>query len=375
MKKVVLITNIPTPYRVPLFNELSEALKVRGVQLHVIFGAATYARRKFVVPLSEFRFEYSILGSSAIQRKDVERTSFLYNGLSGKLKQLSPDAVIVSGFSMATWKVFLRSIFRRQPYYIWNGSVIDSYRQEGWLKRLFRKVLLTRATGFISYGKKAKEYLVQLGARPEKVVAGVNTVDTSFFARETEKIRQSTPLHDGKKHLLSIGYLSRRKNIRQLIELVRELSTHRRDFVLDLIGDGDQRMELESMVKRYGIEDMVVFHGYLQKEELPAHMARASLFLFQTDFDIWGLVLNEAMAAGLPVICSSHAGASADLIREGETGFIMDFEQLEPVVARVNDLLNDPETCRRIGINAAGFISRFATLQHSADAFLRMLQR
>ena len=80
------------------------------------------------------------------------------------------------------------------------------------------------------------------------------------------------------------------------------------------------------------------------------------------------------MAAGLPVICSPNAGAAADLIREGETGYIMDFNQLEDVAAKVNELLSHPERCKQIGANAAGYISRFVALQNSVAGFLAALE-
>jgi glycosyltransferase involved in cell wall biosynthesis len=382
MKTIVLITNIPTPYRVPLFNELDAALRVRGRRLHVIFGAATYARRNFKLDPASFQFEHTFLDAAVIQRGDSEKTTFLYKGLGRVLDRLAPEKIIVSGFSPATIKVYLRSLRsaltfgKNVPFIIWNGSIEAAYRPEGWMKRTVRRLIAKRATAAVAYGSRAKEYLVKLGFLPSRVFVGINTVDTSFFSRSTEKARQvrASAQASGVYHLLSIGYLSPRKNVHQLIELMRLLHAQRKDVVLDLVGDGSERQHLEALARSYGLEDAVRFHGYLQKDELPAVMAEASLFLFQTDFDIWGLVLNEAMAAGLPVICSPNAGAAADLIREGETGYIMDFNQLEDVAAKVNELLSHPERCKQIGANAAGYISRFVALQNSVAGFLAALE-
>lgn len=385
LKTIVLVTNIPTPYRVPLFNELDAALRNRGRRLHVIFGAASYARRKFEIDAGTFQFDHTFLDASLIQRGDTEKTTFLYKGLGKVLHRLAPEKIIVSGFSPATVKIYWRNLiaafmFRKKvPFIIWNGSIEADYRRDGSFKRFFRKILASSASGAVAYGSRAKDYLEKLGIAPSRVFIGVNTVDTTFFSRSTEKIRQQkraveNPVAHGRIHLLSIGYLSPRKNFHQLIEVMRLLHEHRKDIVLDLVGDGSERKQLENLVKTYGLTDVVHFHGYLQKEALPVLMADATLFLFQTDFDIWGLVLNEAMAAGLPVICSPNAGAAADLIREAETGFIMDFNQPELVAAKIMELLADPEKCRSIGANAAGYISRFAALQNSISGFLKALE-
>lgn len=385
LKTIVLVTNIPTPYRVPLFNELDAALRNRGCRLHVIFGASSYARRKFEIDPSTFQFDHTFLEASLIQRGDAEKTTFLYKGLGKELNRLSPEKIIVSGFSPATAKIFLRNIFsvftfrKKVPFILWNGSIEAGYRSDGFLKRTFRRIMASSSYGAVAYGSRAKDYLEKLGVAPARVFIGINTVDTSFFSRATEKIRQQkrsveNPASDGRVHLLSIGYLSPRKNFHQLIEVMRLLHAQRNEVVLDLVGDGSERTLLENLVKDYGLSDVVRFHGYLQKEALPGLMAEATLFLFQTDFDIWGLVLNEAMAAGLPVICSPNAGAAADLIREGETGYIMDFNEPEKVAAKILELLSDPEKCRSTGANAAGYISRFATLQNSVSGFLKALE-
>lgn len=381
METIVLITNIPTPYRVPLFNELNAALRNRGRKLHVIFGAPTYARRNFQIDPATFEFEHTFLDASLIQRNDSEKTTFLYKGLSRVLNEINPSKIIVSGFSPATGKIFLRNALRvmtfrkATPFIIWNGSIEDTYRPEGVLKRTFRMFLARRASAAIAYGSRAKEYLVKLGLPASRVFIGINTVDTTFFSRATEKARQKNKSSNPSgpstvQHLLSISYLSPRKNGRQLIELMRTIHATDKNVVLDLVGDGSEREALEQLAREYGIAENVRFHGHLQKEALPELMANATLLLFQTDFDIWGLVLNEAMAAGLPVICSPNAGASADLIREGETGFVLDFNQTDQVAAKVLSLLNDPGECQRIGAGASGYMARFATLQNSVSGFL-----
>lgn len=374
MKKIALITNIPTPYRTPLFNLLAAAMEQEGYRLHVVFAASTYGRRLHAVDPASFEFEHTFLDSGTVNRGDQEKTTFLYNGLSAVLNRLAPDAIIVSGFSPATVRVAMRRMTKGTPFIIWNGSVDADYRKAGFFKSQLRKWLVSRASGFIAYGSAAKDYLVRIGAASGKVSIAVNTVDTTFFSEETERLRNRLPAEPVHR-LLSIGYLSPRKGTLQLIELMRILKSRRSDILLDIVGDGEERELLEQRVKEYGIQEHVRFHGFVPRERLPEHLAKASVFLFQTRFDIWGLVLNEAMAASLPVICSPNAGAARDLIINGETGYVRDFNDSEGIADLVEKILDDSAESRSMAAKAAEFISKNASLAVSVNGFMAAVRR
>ncbi|MFQ5720899.1 MAG: hypothetical protein ACE5GI_00210 [Candidatus Aminicenantales bacterium] len=205
-KKVVLITNIPTPYRVPLFNELNRQLKEKGFELKVLFGAVGYSRRKWQVDPSEFRFEYEILASRKIEGSNPEKVSSTYTGLFPLLRREKPALIISNGFSFATTKLWFWSWFTSRPFLIWSGDIPrKGGASNSFLRKLHRKILVKKASGFIAYGTKAKRYLVSLGVQPDKVFIGVNTTDTGFFMNETSKIRAVLSMQ-GKKRILYVGY-------------------------------------------------------------------------------------------------------------------------------------------------------------------------
>jgi glycosyltransferase involved in cell wall biosynthesis len=373
LKKVLLVTNIPTPYRIPLFNELNRQLKELGISLKILFGALGYSRRQWNINISECEFDYSVLSGRGIPRGNPENTSFTYKGLSRFIKKENPDLIITNGFSIATMKLWLRSWLRSTPYVIWSGSIPDEERRDAFLRRLQRQMLLRRAKGFVAYGMKAKHYLVKMGANSNQVQIAINTVDTRFYAEETAKARNLRPGGNGKKHLLFIGYLVPRKDVIKILKVIERLSESRSDFVLDIVGDGDDRGRLEKHVLDNRLSSLVAFHGYKQKSELPFFMAQAQCFLFQTAFDIWGLVLIEAMAAGVPCIASIHAGAIEDLIQEGITGFAMDFSATDEVAKKINWILDNPQAAKEIGRNAGRFIAQHATLEKSAAGFVKAI--
>jgi glycosyltransferase involved in cell wall biosynthesis len=374
MKKIVLITNIPNAYRIPLFNELSKQLLEENKELVVIFAAGGYDRRKSVINMNECNFKYIILGSEAITPgSDPEKTYFSYKGLLKALKEEHPYRIIVSGFSPATLKVWWYTRIHRVKYIIWSGSIFKKGRNDNFTRLFLRKTLTGSASSFVAYGSLAANYLQKLGAAKTKISIGINTVDTRFFseATQSEKLKVTGV---GKHHLTFTGYLVPRKKIISLLEVIRQLSALRHDFCMDIIGDGSDKALMEAWVREHNMQNFVLFHGFKQKNELPQYLAKSSIFLFQTDFDIWGLTLNEAMAADLPCIASKNAGAVQDLIIHGENGFIADYENPQEVVKIINSLLDDPQKASSIGKAAGNYIRNNATIAISAKGFVNAVK-
>jgi glycosyltransferase involved in cell wall biosynthesis len=368
MKKIIFVTNIPNPYRVPLFNEMSRLFRENGFILKVVFGAESYVRRNFKLDKTTFNFDYHILKDEAITfSEDGEKSYFRYKGLNRLLNIEKPDLLIVTGFSLATMKAFARRISTGTPYIIYGGSL--EQRNNSLLRKIQRKLLIRFAAGFVVYGNRAKDNLLNNGAEPGDIFIAINTVDTEFFSTKTQQIRKDLPA-DKLITFTYLGYLVPRKNVQLLLESIKILAETKSGFMLDIIGDGTSLPDLKRYVAENKLDSLVTFHGFQQKEQLPHYFAKSNGFLFQTDFDIWGLVLNEAMAAAVPCLASPNAGATYDLIREGETGFVVDFNNKNLVVEKLCWLIENPGDAKRMGEKAAAYINAEVNLQKSASGFL-----
>ena len=376
MQKIFLITNIPTPYRIPLFNELNKQLKKMGLQLKVIFGAPGYSRRKWAIDMSECQFEWEELSSKSIPYADPEKTSFTYSGLYKIIAKEKPPLIITNAFSLATTKLWFRSWFKNTAYIIWSGAIHRENKTVSSFRKFQRRILIRKACGFVAYGIKAKEYLVNLGADVKRIQIAINTVDTEFYRTEALRVRDSAASNANKRrNLLYIGHLTQGKRLDQLFEAIDILAQTRKDFTLNVVGEGAEINNLKNLANKLDIIDFVSFEGFKQKEDIPSYLAQADCFLFPSEYDVWGLVLIEAMSAGVPCIASIHAGATHDLIKNGTTGFAIDFSETGKVAEKINWILNNQGLSKEIGEKASQFIAENVTIEKSAAGFVRAITK
>lgn len=371
VKKILIITNVPQDYRIAMLNRLDEMLKEKNIKLKVVFGSLGYKRRKTKLDFSRMKFDYTFLKSTKFNLGSLENTMFTYSGVMRFYFAYKPDVTFVIGYSPATIKLWLFSFFKRINYFIWSGSVKFKGRKDSASRILMRKILVRRAKGFVAYGTAAKEYLKSLGAPADKISIVINTVDIDFFS-EIAKSRVNRKI-SSTKQLLYLGYLTEGKKIDDLIHTIYELKILRTDFVLKIVGDGPARELLVNLVNELHLNDVVKFEGFRQKNELPVYFENTDCFVFQTGCDIWGLVLNEAMAAGLPCIVSPNAGSVYDLIRENDNGIIMDFSEHEKAAQKINEILNDESLLIKLGLNAHDFIKNNVTPEISASGFIKAI--
>jgi glycosyltransferase involved in cell wall biosynthesis len=368
-KRLLLITDIPNPYRIPLFNALAFRLQERGVKLKVIFGSRKQEDRLWEVDMEDCLFDFEVLPSRRLNLGFEENTLVTFSGLMKSYNAYDPDKTIVIGYTVATIKLWWHSLFRSLCYNIWSGSIFHPTVKHSFFRMIQRKIVIKRSKRFLVYGTKAKEYLVKLGAKANDVFIATNTVDIDYFSATPVNNRQNP----NRKKIGVLSYLIMRKGLKELLDVIKVLSKERNDFVIEIVGDGVEREQLEAYVKKLKLEDVVIFLGFKQKQQIPKFLASCDLFLFQTHFDCWGLVLIEAMAVGIPVIASKNAAATNDIVQEGETGMITDFCVVLETVKKINFILDNPDQAQEMGAKAKAYILENCTLDNSVDGFIKML--
>ena len=152
LKLILIVTNIPNPYRIPLFNELNKQLNAQGMALKVVFAAKGYARRMFNLDMNDCKFDYQILNSPTYTAGDnVEKTYFSYKGLLKVVAKEKPYRIIIGGYSPGTVALWLRSFIQPTPFIIWSGTLIKKGRNDSWWRVLERKTITKRAKALVVY--------------------------------------------------------------------------------------------------------------------------------------------------------------------------------------------------------------------------------
>jgi glycosyltransferase involved in cell wall biosynthesis len=182
---------------------------------------------------------------------------------------------------------------------------------------------------YYTYGSQATKYIESFGIESGRIVTGTNTVDTEFYKNVTD----SSSENDGILRFLYVGQLIERKGLKNTIEAFSKISQV--NWKMTIVGSGTDEALLKEQVKRYGLDDKIKFIGYKQKNEIIDYYSNSDVFLMPSYLEVWGLVLNEALASGLFCLASKYAGATFDLIEDGENGLIVDPKDVNDLVAKI----------------------------------------
>jgi glycosyltransferase involved in cell wall biosynthesis len=308
----------------------------------------------------------------------TEYVAHLAYRLPALVRRLRPDVVAVGGFGSDAVLAQAACRVLGCPSVVWSGAWLGPGDAESRVRTLARRCVVGTACAGVTYGTLARDYLVELGMPVESIRAVTNTVDVEAFAATATKARGArvrlTQLYGlAAQNLLYVGGLLPRKGVRELLAAFAAMPLKAPSCALHMAGTGPLREELATVAA--GVEEgkTVVFHGFLQERDVAELAGLCDGFVFPSLHEVWGLVLNEAMACGLPVIASCHAGATPDLLVDGVNGYLVDPARPAEMAARMSDLLADEGRRARMGEAALATVRERASLAMSASSFLEAL--
>ena len=319
MKKVLFITNYPAPYRVRFFDELGKYMDVTVLFSDRVEEKKHRSAQWFESGEGHFRVQQ-------LQKRVFSRHGRdLCTDVVSWIKQ-DFDHIVVCGYSNPT-VIYAMAYMRlhRIPFYMEvDGGLI---REEAGYKRLAKSKLVGAADRWISSGSYTTKYLLHYGAREEDIhfypfssLWERDIPEAAVSAEEKAALRRELGISEGKM-VLTIGQFIRRKGFDVLLRSAEMLEE---DIGIYIVG-GEPTEEYLQLCRELGLKN-VHFLGFMKKEELVRHYKAADLFVLPTREDIWGLVINEAMAYGLPVITTDRCVAGLELVEDGVNGYIIGVE-------------------------------------------------
>ena len=323
---LVVLTNIPTPYRTAFFDALAEETSRAGKRFHVLYCAKTEPGRHWPYDPSKMRHAHTVL--RGFHRSLTGIHAHLNPGVLAELNLLKPDTLLVAGsWNTPTMLIAGLNIYSPHPRrFFWSEGHADAALHKGGLIAWVRRRVYRTFDGFAVPNAKSAEWALEQAGSPRPIVTLPNAIDAKFFARPSAgaraESRQALGLEGEGRVLVQVSALTERKGVLELAKAFLALPpADRRGAKLLFVGDGELRERLNALAAESSGSVRVL--GQLPPEEVRRVLWAADAFVLNTRLDPNPLSAIEAAAAGLPVVMSAAAGNVREIVEAPNTGFVI----------------------------------------------------
>lgn len=360
--KVLFLANLPSPYRAMFFCELGKLC-----DLTVIYErrSASDRNEKWVAHTEKTYREIYLDG------KPLGTDNSLSFAIRSYLKKETYDHCVIGMYSTGTAMVAISYLRLHKIPFIINtdGGFI---KQENRLKRTLKRSLMSSASAWLSTGKMATDYLTYYGAKAGRIyqypftsVSRAEILNQPLSALEKERLRRKLGM-TGQKIAISVGQFIPRKGYDVLMRALPLLRTEAELYIV-----GGTKQQFEALVGST-LPEHVHSIDFLEREELFDYYHASDLFILPTREDVWGLVVNEAMACGLPVITTERCGAGAELVQDGINGYLVPVENVGALADKMELLFSSDYA--EMGKRSLELIEKY-TFESMAQKHLQILEQ
>lgn len=331
--KVALLLNIIAPSRVRLYSLLADHFDL------LILHGGTEANRDSWSNLDRQLPNARVVRAWGWQMRHAkkmdgevfdEKFIHITPGFASGLLKFRPQAVITNEMGLRTLIALAYGTLLRKPVWVWWGGTLHTERANGRLRNAIRKIISRWAKHWISYGQTSTEYLLHLGIPRERILESQNTIDEQEFQRDAGPLWSVTP----RPVVLFTGQFIERKGLGALLNAAAVVQREGLDFSLLLVGSGRDKQALEDKAKSLSLKN-VHFRPAQTPDKMPSVYRSGDVLIFPTREDVWGLVANEAVLSGVPVLCSKYAGCAPELFSPED---IFDPENADEFAYKLRDV-------------------------------------
>jgi glycosyltransferase involved in cell wall biosynthesis len=370
-KKVAIVMPVWSPMRHQVFESIA---KFSGVRLKVFFEKEKVRPWATWLPVSNAAYEWDIIDS--YHPGFLEHFRLIPFRLPFFLSNFKPDVVIVVCLTQAVFALLLRRKANRVILWTGESENILARRFAPRVLKLIRRAMYPLIDGFGCYSKATMVFLNKAFAISAiKMFQIPQCVDNNHF-----KISCKTPNHgmltssEHKHIILSVGRLIHLKGYKLLIAAWSKLTPKvARNCILRIAGTGPLREDLEEQARKAGL-DSVEFVGFVEYDNLPLLYCDADIFILPSLEETWGFVVNEAMASGLPVLCSKYAHAR-EMVNEGENGYLFDPLSADDTILKINTLFERRSEWKEMGRRGRETVEKLYPAEVAAEAMLSGINR
>lgn len=325
--RLVIVTNIPVPYRLPVYSLLAQHPKL---DLHVVYCSGREPDRAW--NLGEAHYAHTYLNERMVTYKG--RFIHFNDDVWAVLDRLRPHVVITTGFNPTHLLAYAWSRLHGAAHVPMTDGTLESEVVLTPIHRWIRRRVYARSTAFIAASEGGKRLYRAYGIPDRDIYKSHLCADNARFFAEGKVPKRYDFIYCGR--FVAI------KNPLFALEVARDVAGQLgRRVSIVLVGSGGLEGEMRAFAQSVADRVEATFAGFASQEALPRWYAAARVFLFPTSWDPWGVVANEACAAGVPVLVSEAAGAAGELVRDGENGHVLPLDKGRWVEAGVRLLTDD----------------------------------
>jgi len=382
--KLAILISHPIQYQVSLFKMLAEHPQIDltvyfcckyGVEK--TFDSAFKEEIEWKIPLLE-GYKHKFLKNwcpcpSPVFWKQINP------GILKELKRNKFDALLIHGWApLNNWLVLLSKI----PLFLRAENPLNQeLLKPKWKIEIKKRILgsfFKRISAFLFIGEENKKLYQFYGVEKEKLFFTPYAVDNERFITEAkkykdkkEKLKEELGISPGKTVILFVGKLIEKKRPLDLIDAYEKIASNNKALVF--IGNGEQKDKIVKRIKEKNLED-VYLAGFKDQADMPRYYALADIFVLPSGLgETWGVVVNEAMCAGLPIIISDVVGCGSDLALDGENGYIFPLGDTDQLKNFLEELIRDPDKRKRFGGKSLNII-RAHSYKQDVEGILKALQ-
>ena len=329
--RVALVTNIPAPYRVPVYAILAS---MAGIELKVFFCSGREPDRAWTLP--PLTFAHAFLRERVFRW----RGRYIHANLdvSASLQQFEPDVVVTTGFNPTHLLAWRFAATRAVPHVAMTDGTLDWEARLSWVHRSVRRMVYRRTRAFVGASDASFALYRSYGVAPPDIFKSALCADNQAYDRASRG--DATRDFD----FIFCGQFIARKAPTFAIEVAAGVARRLgRKIRLLMVGAGELDPDVRHAAEDNASTVDCVLPGFATQDELPRLYARARVLLFPTLGDAWGVVANEACAAGLPVMVAPTAGVAGELVKDRENGHVCELDN-EKWITAAAALISDPVT-------------------------------
>ena len=323
-------------YKGLVFSRLSDLANRNGFSVSFFQIAETDTDRTLLsnVDTSYHSYKYKLLFKGSYG--DVSRVKLIYI-LFRSVFDSNANLILLPGYHRVEyWAMLFAAILKRKKRGVFCDSTIYDQSQS-FVKGVLKRIFFSMCDGFFSYGERGRLYLIHYGAHPQKIFqrcqAAALPHDYSIVEALVRRINLA-PIQSAPRFLY-VGRLSPEKSIDVLLSAFVKVRQNLPTASLVLVGSGPQQKKLVELTLALGLSDVVVFAGSMDAVALANEYAKASCLVLPSFSEPWGLVVNEALSYGCPVVVSHRCGCVPELVENKPTGFVFKAGNVDELAERL----------------------------------------